>query len=156
MSNELRVLPVGNKKVQLKTRKKIPYVEILKLLLQGESVFIEVNRKMAYYIKRRLNNLAKGIGTDILIESYPSIFTEDDGTELEGYVFKMVKYSGEGVDLVDKNGLIEEIMKLLRRAETELKILEQQPPDKSVTILKKIINTRIETLKEVIELIRKF
>ena len=156
MSNELKVLPVGNKKVQLKTRKRIPYVEILKLLLQGEPVFIEVNRKMAYHIKRKLNDLAKGIGMDVLIESYPSIFTEDDGTELEGYVFKMVKYSGGEVDLVDKSSLVEEIMKLLRRAETELKILEQQPPDKSVTILKKMIKTRIETLKEVIDLIKKF
>lgn len=154
MSNELKVTPVKDKKVQLKMRKRIPYIEILKLLLQGEPVFVEVNRKMAYYIKRKLNDLAKGIGMDVLIEAYPSVFTEDDGTKLDGYVFKMVRYSGE-VDLVDKGSLIEEIMKLLRHAEAELKVLEQQPPDKSITILKKMIKTRIETLKEVIELIKK-
>jgi len=156
MSNELKVLPVANRKVQLKTRKRIPYAEILKLLLQGENVFIEVDRKMAYYIKKKLNSLAKGIGVDTLIESYPSIFTEDNGTKLEGYVFKLVKYNEREVNLVDKTALVNEIKKLLKRAEVELDFLEKQPPDKSVTILKKIVKARIETLKEVIEIIERY
>ena len=149
------IIPTKGKKIQLKPRKRFPYHEFLTLLLQGEDVFVEVNRKIAYYLKRRLNELSKSLGLDILIEAYPCIF-ECDGKTLNGYTFKMVKYKDGGVNLVDRVALVNEIKKLLKRAETELDFLEKQPPDKSVTILKKIVKARIETLKEVIKLIEEF
>ena len=102
-----------------------------------------------------MNSIAQYLGIDTRIEKYPTTI-EEDGETLEGYVFKMVSFRSEGVDLLDRSALIEEIRKLLERAEAELEILEKQPPDKSLTIMKKIIKARIETLKEVLQIIEKF
>lgn len=154
-SNTYKVIPAKNKKLKLRSRKRIPYSEILMLLLQGEEVFMEVDRRMAYYIAKNLNSIAQYLGIDTRIEKYPTTI-EEDGETLEGYVFKMVSFRSEGVDLLDRSAIIEEIRKLLERAEAELEILEKQPPDKSLTIMKKMIKARIETLKEVLQIIEKF
>jgi len=154
-TDEYRVVPAKDKKLRLRARRRIPYSEILMLLLQGEEVFIEVDRKMAYYIAKNLNSIAQNLGIDTRIEKYP-VTIEDEGRSVDGYVFKMVSFKDEGVDLLDRSALIEEIKKLLERAEAELEILEKQPPDKSITIMKKIVKTRIETLKEVIKIIEEF
>jgi len=158
MSNEsdtYKVVPAKNKKLRLRSRKKIPYSEILMLLLQGEEVFMEVDRRMAYYIAKNLNSIAQYLGIDTRIEKYP-VSVEDDGKTVDGYVFKMVSFRDEGVDIVDRSALVEEIKKLLEKAEAELEILEKQPPDKTLTIMKKMIKARIETLKEVIKIIERF
>lgn len=155
-SKETRIMPVTERKIRLRTRKRIPYLEILKLLLQGEEVFVEVERKMAYHIKKKLNSIAKGANIDTYIEAYPCTL-KDAEEEMDGYVFKMVKINidrGE-ISLMDKNKLIGEINKLITKCETQLNYLKSQPPDKKITELQKMIKTRIETLKEVIDLIMK-
>lgn len=80
--SEHEVYPLGEGdtlelKVEAK-RKRVPYEKILRLLAEGHEVFIEVDRKMASYIRRRLEEKA---GAEI--EIFPSKFRH-----MEGYTFK--------------------------------------------------------------------
>jgi len=146
MSN-IKVVKKGDK-VEIKQRKRYPYVEILSLLLQGEDVFIKVNRKMAYHIKRRLNEGLKMAGIEAEIDSIPSVY---DGEE--GYMFRMVMWRGGDKVWIEKEKLVREIEKRIAKAENELKFLRSQPEDKSLTAIQAMLKTRIETLKEVIDII---
>jgi hypothetical protein len=66
------------KKLWLRTRKKVPYDEIAKLLLEGFHVFVpEMGKKTAYTVRK---NLEKMIGGEVL--SFPAEF---EGKA--GYVF---------------------------------------------------------------------
>jgi len=147
------IVPTKDKKIQLRAKKRIPYMEIIKLLLQGEDVFIEVDRKMAYYLSNRLNKMLEELEVDARIEKYPSTMDDDTGNTMEGYTFKMVRFGKGGESLVLKEVLIEELNKRLDRAVTELTYLERQPPDRTLNKPKTALKARIETLKEIIKLI---
>lgn len=147
------IVPTKDKKIQLRAKKRIPYMEIAKLLLQGEDVFMKVDRKMAYYINNRLNAMLEELGVDARIEKYPSLMEDDEGNTMEGYTFKMVRFGKGGESLVLKEVLIEELNRRLDRAVTELTYLEQQPPDRTLNRPKTALKARIETLKEIIKLI---
>lgn len=151
MSYQVKPVKSGDK-VKLKTRKKVPYKDIISLLIQGEDVFIDVDRKMSYYIKKQLNEALKSISPDFEIEAYPSIYEDEDG-EKEGYVYRLVRWKGGDKIWIEIDKLKGEIEKKLARAETELKGLEIQPPDKSLTQIKAMLKTRIETLREVLDII---
>jgi len=76
--NVYDVKPVRGE-VQLKVHKKFPYGKIISLLLEGEDIFMEVNRRQAYYLRRRIEKM---IGE--MIEAHPVYY---DGRE--GYLFKI-------------------------------------------------------------------
>ncbi|MHC1625418.1 MAG: hypothetical protein ACXQS2_05400 [Methermicoccaceae archaeon] len=147
------IIPTKGKKIQLRAKKRIPYMEIVKLLLQGEDVFMEVDRKMAYYINNRLNAMLKELGVDARIEKYPSTMDDDASNAMEGYTFKMVRFGKGGESLVLKEVLIEELNKRLDKAVKELTFLERQPPDRTLNKPKAALKARIESLKEIIKLI---
>lgn len=153
MSNkQYKAIPVKDQRIQLRERKRIPYMEIIKLLLQGEDVFIQINRKMAYYLCKKLNDMLEELEADARIEKYPSVI-EEDGKTLEGYTFKMIRFGKGGESLVLKEALIDELNKKLDRAVTELTFLEQQPENRSLNQPKAALKARIETIKEIIKLI---
>jgi len=143
-------IPVRDKKIKLKKRKKFPYLDIISLLLQGEDVFLEINRKLAYYLKRRLNTMFEALG--YYIEAYPSII-EENGKELVGYVFRLAKWRGGNKVYVDKDMILDKLHDLIKKTEAQLKVLDEQPPDRSLTNVKKQLIARLETLKEVLRLI---
>ena len=63
----------------LKPRKRVPYNEILKLLIEGHEIFIECDRRMAYYYKKQFE---KRLGVEVV--AYPAIYKKR-----EGYVFRL-------------------------------------------------------------------
>ncbi|MCD6361230.1 MAG: hypothetical protein J7M38_10230 [Armatimonadetes bacterium] len=63
----------------LKPRKRVPYNEILRLLIEGHEIFIECDRKMAYYYKKQFEKRL-GIG----VVAYPAIYKKKSG-----YVFRL-------------------------------------------------------------------
>ena len=65
--------------VQLKIRRRVPLEKIISLLLEGHEVFIECDRRVAHYIRKRASSR---IGIEV--EAYPSIYKG-----MEGYVFKV-------------------------------------------------------------------
>lgn len=65
--------------VQLNVRRRVPLEKITSLLLEGHEVFIECDRRIAHYIKKRLSSK---IGASV--EAYPSVYKN-----MEGYVFKV-------------------------------------------------------------------
>jgi hypothetical protein len=65
--------------VQLKIRRRIPLEKIVSLLLEGHEVFIECDRRIAHYIRKRASSK---IGIEV--EAYPSVYKG-----MEGYVFKV-------------------------------------------------------------------
>ena len=80
MAEEYEVHPLKpDDSVQLRVRKRVPIDKIINLLLEGHEVFIECDRRTAYYIKRRISN-----ELNTLVEAYPSIYRG-----AEGYVFKI-------------------------------------------------------------------
>jgi len=68
-----------NDRVQLKTRRKIPFQRLISLLLEGHEVFIECDRRIAHYIRKRIER-----EIDELVEAYPSYYRN-----MEGYTFKL-------------------------------------------------------------------
>jgi len=75
---ELHVLKPDDR-IQLRVRKKLPFKKLISLLLEGHEVFIECDRRIAYYIRKRIE---KEIGE--LVETYPSVYKG-----MEGYTFKL-------------------------------------------------------------------
>jgi len=79
-SREYELHPISpGDEVQLKVRRHIPFERLISLLLEGHEVFIECDRRTAYYIRRRIEGR---IGE--LVEAYPSIYRG-----MDGYVFKI-------------------------------------------------------------------
>jgi len=80
MAEEYEVHPLKpDDSVQLKIRKRVPLGRIINLLLEGHEVFIDCDRRTAYYIKRRISD-----ELNVQVEAYPSIYRG-----IEGYVFKI-------------------------------------------------------------------
>lgn len=79
MSNKPYHIVEKNDYPRLFIKKRYPYKEILKLLLEGHEIFIETNRKTAYYIKRELEKRV-----NLKIDSYPAEYKK-----MKGYVFKI-------------------------------------------------------------------
>jgi hypothetical protein len=65
--------------IQLRIRKRIPFDRLISLLLEGHEVFMECDRRIAYYIKHKLE---EKIGTSV--EVYPSMYKG-----MKGYMFKV-------------------------------------------------------------------
>lgn len=88
MDGEYKAIRLTSKdlvKLRVKRRRKIPYDEIISLLIEGYDVFIpEMNRKTASYLKRRLSEILR---TEVL--AFPSEFQG-----MNGYTFK--------ISLIDK------------------------------------------------------
>ena len=79
-STEYELHPLKeNDEVQLRVRKRIPFDRLISLLLEGHEVFIECDRKTAYYIRKKVERRINE-----LVEAYPSIYRG-----MEGYVFKV-------------------------------------------------------------------
>jgi hypothetical protein len=79
-SREYKLYPLGpGDDVQLRVRRRVPLERLVSLLLEGHEVFVECDRRMASYIRRRIESR---IGE--LVEAYPSIYRG-----MEGYVFKV-------------------------------------------------------------------
>jgi len=64
---------------KLYVRQRYPYKKILQLLLEGHEIFIEMNRKNAWYFKKELEKR-----TSLPIESYPAEYKG-----MKGYVFRI-------------------------------------------------------------------
>jgi len=147
--------PVDKSKLKTRSRKKYPWYEMLTLLLQGESFFVEVDRRSAHYIKRKLNSVLAPFG--IVVDATPATETTEEG-DVEGYIISVSDVRGE-IMLVDKRfikeQLLKELNKKIKRAEGELGMLEKLPKDRKLTKTIIQLKTRIETLKEVIELINR-
>lgn len=83
MSEEYELVKVnGDTSLELKVRKKkkVPYNEIIKLLIEGYTVFIpEMNRRTASYVRRRLSEIL-----ETEVKAYPSILNN-----VHGYAFKI-------------------------------------------------------------------
>lgn len=81
MSHEvIKVEEKNHLRLRVKSRKRVPYDEIISLLVEGHEVFIpEMSRTTANYVKRALSSK---VGTKV--EAYPS---EMDGKL--GYAFKI-------------------------------------------------------------------
>ena len=101
--------------VRLRGRKRIPYDDIIKLLLQGEDIFIEVDRKMAYYIKRKINQKIKDLGLDGLVDAIPAIRSTENG-DVSGYIFRLVMWRGDDKVFIEKEKLLREIDKMIDTA----------------------------------------
>ena len=54
---------------------------------------------------------------------------------------------------VDKDMILDKLHDLIKKTEAQLKVLDEQPPDRSLTNVKKQLIARLETLKEVLRLI---
>jgi len=87
MSNSYPVRKITDKdtlRLRVKGRRKIPYDEALRIIMEGYTAFIpDLNRKMASYVKRQLEERA---GTPIFME--PSDYVTEKGPE-NGYIFKV-------------------------------------------------------------------
>ncbi len=76
--------------LMIKVRKRVPYTEIIRLLLEGNEVFIPCNRKMAYYYKKKfeekINFKEENTKDDVYIpvECYPAVYKN-----MDGYLFKI-------------------------------------------------------------------
>jgi len=83
MRREVEVERVTDKEVEIRVRRRFPYDKIISLLMNGDTVFLPIDRKAASYLRRQLE---RRIGE--LVEAYPAIY---EGKE--GYVFRfsMVK-----------------------------------------------------------------
>ena len=83
MWKEVEVERVTDKEVEIRIKRRFPYDKIISLLMNGDSVFLPIDRKAASYLRRQLE---RRIGE--LVEAYPAIY---EGKE--GYVFRfsMVK-----------------------------------------------------------------
>lgn len=68
-----------NEYPMLKIKQRYPYNRIIQLLLEGHEIFIELNRKSAYYFKKELQKK-----TGLPIESYPAYYKK-----MKGYVFRI-------------------------------------------------------------------
>jgi len=66
-----------NEDVELRTKKKFPYDHIISILMAGNTVFLEVNRRQAYYIRKTIE---KKINE--LVSATPCYYKG-----MEGYVF---------------------------------------------------------------------
>lgn len=67
-------------KLKVRARKKVPYEEIIRLLVEGYEVFIpDMNRKTASYVKRVLSNKV-----GVPVECFPSVLGD-----MNGYTFKL-------------------------------------------------------------------
>ena len=134
---------------------KYPWYEMLTLLLQGESFFVEVDRRSAHYIKRKLNSILAPYG--IVVDATPATETTEEG-DVDGYIISVSDVRGDTM-LVDKRfikeQLIKEIHKKLKRAEGELNTLNSLPKDRKLAKTKIRLKTRIETLREIIEFINR-
>jgi len=64
---------------RLMIKKRYPYNRIIQLLLEGHEIFIEMNRKNAWYFKQELQKR-----TSLPIESYPAQYKN-----MRGYVFRI-------------------------------------------------------------------
>lgn len=77
---------------KLYVKQKYPYQKILTLLLEGHEIFIEINRKNAYYFRKELEKRC-----NLPIESFPAEYKG-----MKGYVFRisLVKQilMGEGLE----------------------------------------------------------
>lgn len=79
MSREYKVIDVTGEAVTLRVRRRIPWDKIISLLLEGHEVFVDCDRRGAYYIRRQLE---RRLGE--LVEAYPSEFQG-----MTGYTFKL-------------------------------------------------------------------
>ena len=153
--SEIKPIPIENPDwIEIRKRKRYPFYDMISILIQGEEFFMEVDRKSAHYIKRKLNNILNAVG--YMVDATPTTYKDDNGNILEGYLFRLVEVGGEIV-LVDKSRFKEELKKrvekLIKDAEGQIKVIESQPLDRSLTGIKKQLKTRIETLKEVLRII---
>lgn len=78
-TQEVEVYRVTDEEVQIRVRRSFPIKRIISLLLEGEEIFMPIDRKAASYIRKKVEN---EIGE--LIEAYPAIYKD-----MEGYVFKI-------------------------------------------------------------------
>ena len=78
MRREVEVERVTDKEVEIRVRRRFPYDKIISLLMNGDTVFLPIDRKAASYLRRQLE---RRIGE--LVEAYPAVY---EGKE--GYVFK--------------------------------------------------------------------
>jgi len=78
MRREVEVERVTDKEVEIRVRRRFPYDKIISLLMNGDTVFLPIDRKAASYLRRQLE---KRIGE--LVEAYPAVY---EGKE--GYVFR--------------------------------------------------------------------
>ena len=68
----------------LKPRKRVPYSEILDLLIEGHEIFIECDRKMAYYYRTMFEKKLRERGINIGVVAYPAIYKKKGG-----YIFRL-------------------------------------------------------------------
>ena len=94
MRREVEVEQVTDKELEIRVRRRFPYDKIISLLMNGDTVFLPIDRKAASYLRRQLE---KRIGE--LVEAYPAVY---EGKE--GYVFRfslvrqlmdVMRYEGE-------------------------------------------------------------
>ena len=87
--------------VELKMKKKYPYNKMLKILAEGNTFFLAVERRSAAYVRKKLE---QELGE--LIETTFSVFTTPEGEKLDGYVFSfgMVADFLEKVHVEEKDG----------------------------------------------------
>ena len=78
MWKEVEVERVTDKELEIRVRRRFPYDKIISLLMNGDTVFLPIDRKAASYLRRQLE---KRIGE--LVEAYPAVY---EGKE--GYVFR--------------------------------------------------------------------
>lgn len=78
MWKEVEVERVTDKELEIRVRRRFPYDKIISLLMNGDTVFLPIDRKAASYLRRQLE---KRIGE--LVEAYPAVY-EGKG----GYVFR--------------------------------------------------------------------
>jgi len=78
MRREVEVERVTDKEVEIRVRRRFPYDKIISLLMNGDTVFLPIDRKAASYLRRQLE---RRIGE--LVEAYPAVYGGK-----EGYVFR--------------------------------------------------------------------
>jgi len=78
MWKEVEVERVTDKELEIRVRRRFPYDKIISLLMNGDTVFLPIDRKAASYLRRQLE---KRIGE--LVEAYPAVY---EGKE--GYIFR--------------------------------------------------------------------
>jgi hypothetical protein len=73
------VYPVEGKAIQIRSKKRFDWSSIISLLLEGKEIFMEIDRRQAYYVRRKLEKKL-----DTMVEGYPSYMNG-----MEGYMFRM-------------------------------------------------------------------
>ncbi len=69
-----------DEEVELRTKKRFPYEQIISILMAGNTVFLEVDRRQAYYIRKVIE---KKVGE--LVSATPCYYKD-----MEGYNFSFV------------------------------------------------------------------